>query len=309
MNSVSKNFVLFFLVSVVFWFLTKLSKEYESTISYPVSYQNLPKDKLLQESPQSEIDIHVKTTGFKILSGRLFPRTVKIDGSNLIARSKTNYYLLLSQQRLGIQKQMNTGVDIDHFIKDSVRLNLGVLSQKKVPVKLVSDISYEAGYNLDGEMNMSPDSVVISGPESVLDTVLFVETVSFIQRDLNASIESELSLKKFNAGQNINFDTEKVAINAKVEKFTEGTIKLPFTVVNLPEDLRINTFPKEIELTYKVALSKFGQVNASSFTVECDYQLSSDNNLSYLVPKLIRQSDLVKNVKIDPNKIDFVIEK
>ena len=285
--------MLFFLVSVVFWFLTKLSKEYESTITYPVSYQNLPKDKLLQEEPQNAIDIHIKATGFKILSGKLFPRTLKIDGSNLIARSRNKYYLLLPQQRLSIQKQMNTGVDIDHFIKDSVSLNLGALSRKKVPVKFVSDITYQAGYDLDGTMNINPDSIVVSGPESILDTILFVETESFVQKDLHESIKSELSLKKFGTGQNINFDIEKVAINAKVEKFTEGTIKLPFTVVNLPDDLRINAFPKEIELTYKVALSKFSQVNTSSFTIEFDYELSSDNNLSYLVPKLTRQSDLV----------------
>ena len=49
------TFILFSFLSVVFWFMTKLSKEYDSSIKYPVSYINLPSNKLLQEKPL-EID-------------------------------------------------------------------------------------------------------------------------------------------------------------------------------------------------------------------------------------------------------------
>ena len=309
MNSTSKNFVLFFVVSIVFWFLTKLSKEYESTVTYPISYENLPQDKLIQETPQSEIDVHIKATGFKILSGKLFPRTLKINASNLTPKSKNNYYLLLSQQRLSVQKQMNTGVNIDHFISDSISLDLGFLGRKKVPVKLVSNLSYQAGYNINGGVVIEPDSIEISGPESILDTITRIETINYTDNDVHESIREELALKKFKVDQNVNFEVEKVMVDISVEKFTEGTLKVPFTILNLPVDATINTFPKEVELTYKVALSKFNQIRAATFLVECNYQLSAENNLSYLVPKLVKQSDLVKNVKITPNKIDFVIEK
>ena len=309
MNSISKNFALFFLVSIVLWFLTKLSKEYESTVTYPVKYQNLPKDKLVQKVPASEVDIHIKATGFKILSGKLFPRTLEVNAANLFSKSKNDYYLLLPQQRLAIQKQMNTGVSIDHFIQDSVTMTLGVLSRKKVPVKLVSDLSYEAGYHINGDIAVTPDSVTVSGPESILDTLQFVSTTKFSQSEINEPVRKELLLEMFTSDQNVNLSVEKVTVDFSVEKFTEGTMKVPFTVLNLPEDVTINTFPKEVELTYKVALSQFNQIQSTSFQIECDYQLSVENNLSYLIPKLTQQSDLVKNVKIAPNRIDFVIEK
>ena len=69
-----KKLYSFLVVSVYFWFLTKLSKDYNSTIQYPMVFENLPKDKLLQKKPQESIDIHVKASGFKILSGKLFPK-------------------------------------------------------------------------------------------------------------------------------------------------------------------------------------------------------------------------------------------
>ena len=309
MNSISKNFALFFLASIVLWFLTKLSKEYDSTVTYPVSYQNLPKDKLIQKAPPSKVDIHIKATGFKILSGKLFPRTLQVNAANLFSKSKNDYYLLLPQQRLIIQKQMNNGVSIDHFIQDSVSMSLGVLSRKKVPVKLISNLSYQAGYHINGNVVVTPDSVVVSGPESILDTLQFVTTLEYTESEISESVHKELSLKTFTSDQNVNFNAEKVTVDFSVEKFTEGTMKVPFTIVNLPDDLTINTFPKEVELTYKVALSQFNQIQLTSFLIECDYQLSVENNLSYLIPKLTKKSNLVKNVKIAPNRIDFVIEK
>ena len=112
------SFILFFLLSVVFWFMTKLSKEYEGTIKYPVVYNNLPDNKLLQENPLDFIEVYVKASGFKLISTKVSPNKLEIDASNIYFKSLTEYYLLVSQQKLAIQKQMTAGVEIDHFIKD-----------------------------------------------------------------------------------------------------------------------------------------------------------------------------------------------
>ena len=61
-NKMYSSFILFFLLSVVFWFMTKLSKEYEGTIKYPVVYNNLPDNKLLQENPLDFIEVYVKAS-------------------------------------------------------------------------------------------------------------------------------------------------------------------------------------------------------------------------------------------------------
>lgn len=289
--------------------MTKLSREYESTIEYPVEYINLPKDRLLQKEPLKKVSIHLKTTGFKIFSGTLFPRTIKIDASTLFLKSNTNYFLLLSQQKLAIQRQMNAEVTIDHFINDSIYFNLGYLKQKKVPIKLKTKLSYEKGFDISGNLKINPDSVTVLGPESVIDSIQFVETTDFTRENINESIQEDLPLRKYPKESNITLEVETIKISASVEKFTEGTLKVPFSIINLPENVSINTYPKEIDVTYKVALSNFNKVNLSSFVIECDYKMSSGNGLRYLLPKLVKQSNFVKNVTIFPDKIDFIIEK
>jgi hypothetical protein len=289
--------------------MTKLSKEYDTTIKYPISYQNLPNDKLLQEDPLSEIDVHIKATGFKLISAEIFPKNLLIDASNIYSKSINDYYLLLSQQRLSLQKQMRTGVQIDHFINDSIKFNLGLLKVKKVPVKVATDITYSSGYELNGVLQVSPDSITINGPEFILDTIHFVSTTLLQKKGINNSIDQELMIKNFDASSNVKFNQKKVVVKALVEKYTEGTFEVPFEIVNLPEGMTINTFPKLVKITFRVALSNFNKVDASSFVIECNYKMSNESSLSYLIPRLVEKSSLVKNTKISPLKIDYIINK
>ncbi len=303
------KFLLFIILSVVFWFMTKLSKEYDSTLEYPVSYINLPEDKLLQEAPVEVIEIHVKTTGFKLISATFFPTELKIDVSNLNWKSSTDYYLLLSQQRLAIQKQMKTGVEIDFFINDSIYFNLGKLKNKKVPVKPLLDLSYATGFELNGNITTVPDSILISGPESILDTIDFVSTKLLQIKKLNNSIDQTIEIERFSSDSNVKLQQKNIKIIANVEKYTEGTLEIPFEVLNLPENNIINTFPKVVKVTYKVALSNFNKIDFTSFLIHCDYQVSQKNNLSYLIPILVEKSPMVKYVRMSPMKIDYIINK
>lgn len=308
-NKMYHKFLLFIILSVFFWFMTKLSKEYDSTIEYPVSYINLPEDKLLQEAPVEVIEIHVKTTGFKLISATFFPTELKIDVSNLNWKSSTDYYLLLSQQRLAIQKQMKTGVEIDFFINDSIYFNLGKLKNKKVPVKPLLDLSYATGFELNGNIITVPDSILISGPESILDTIDFVSTKLLQIKKLNNSIDQTIEIERFSSDSNVKLQQKNIKIIANVEKYTEGTLEIPFEVLNLPENNIINTFPKVVKVTYKVALSNFNKIDLTSFLIHCDYQVSKKNNLSYLIPILVEKSPMVKYVRMSPMKIDYIINK
>ena len=308
-NKMDHKFVLFFIFSIVFWFMTKLSKEYDTTIEYPVSYINLVKDKLLQEAPTEMIKIHVKTTGFKLISATFFPSELKVDVSNLYRKSSTDYYLLLTQQKLAIQKQMKTGVEIDFFINDSIFLNLGKLRNKKVPVKPLLDFTYLTGFELNGDVTIIPDSIIISGPESILDTIDFVSTKLLQKNKLNQSINQTIDIDRYSSDVNLKFQQNNVKIIANVEKYTEGILEVPFEVFNLPKNNIINTFPKVVKVTYKVALSNFNKIDPNSFSIQCDYQVSQKNNLSYLIPNLVEKSPMVKYVRMSPMKIDYIINK
>lgn len=308
-SSLPKNFLLFVLLAFVFWMLAKFSKEYEATVLFKVSYTNLPKNKILEKEPIKEIPIHIKGTGFKLISAKLFNKEIQLNAGNLISLKGTKYYMLLNQQELDIEKQLKSGLSIDYFVKDSIFFNLGYLATKKVPVFIDEEIDFMPGYDFVDEITSKPDSVQISGPDSVLDTIKAIKTVKMMLGEVNSAIHQTVKLLAPNAATKIVDNIDEVEVHAEVDKFTEGVLEIPFEINNLPDDIKINTYPNTIKVSFKVGLSNFNKINANSFTVHCDYAFSQQNNLTYLIPKLNAKSDLVKNVKMIPNKIDFLIQK
>ena len=140
-------------------------------------------------------------------------------------------------------------------------------------------------------------------------SVSYISTSLLQKKELNVSINEFVAIKEFNPDSNVRAEKDKVLITASVERFTEGSVDVPIKVLNIPEGKQINTFPKFVKVTYRIALSNFNKIDSSTFLIECDYGISENNNLPYLLPKLVGSSSMIKNARISPQKIDFLINK
>lgn len=308
-KKIPKTFFSFLIVSALIWLLITFSKEYTTVINYPVSYTNIAQDKLLQETPIKEINIIVKATGFKIIRAKIRNKTIQLDAAQLSRKRKSKFYFLPKIQKTKIQKQLLTGVELQEIGLDTIYLNLGLLTSKKVALKPNVEINYHIGYDLLDALKIVPDSIVISGPESIVDTLKYIRLNKLILSDVKADFNEEVQIVKPKKQQNLKFNITKTKISGKVDKFTEGKLHIPFDIINLPENTNLTTLNQNVEVIFVVALSNFAKVSEASFKVECDYSVSEKNNLGYLIPKVIVKPSFIKNLKIVPSKIDFLIQK
>lgn len=305
----SKKFIGFLLVSALIWFLITLSKEYVTTITFPIVYKNLPQNKLLQTAPIKEIVLQIKATGFKIIRSKFIKKPISLNTSNLSKKSSRKYYFLASNQKMNIQKQLLSQVLLQEILLDTVYLELGSLISKKIPLVSNLDITYHIGYDIIEPIRVAPDSVVISGPETQIEKIKFLNLKTLKLSGVKSNFTEKVAIIKPVNSKSIKLNLNAVAISGKVEKFTEGSFNVPFRVVNLPENIELNTLSKTVEVIFIVGLSSFYKVDKNSFVVECDFKVSQKNNLSYLIPKVVEKPDLIKSFRIIPNKIDFLIQK
>jgi hypothetical protein len=66
-NGDSVVFILFLLLSFIFWYLNSLSEITATDIRYPVRYVNLPKDRTLVRDLPQKLDLFLKGPGYSIL--------------------------------------------------------------------------------------------------------------------------------------------------------------------------------------------------------------------------------------------------
>lgn len=295
------------MASFLIWFLITFSKEYTTVITYAVNYKNIPQNKLLQETPINNIDITVKASGFKILRSKFKNKKIQLEASKLKRKGPSKFYFLTKSQVTKIQKQLLFGVELKEILQDTIYLNLGILTSKRVAIKPNLEINYHVGYDLLNEIKISPDSIVISGPEAQVKKIDYLELSELKLNDVKSNFLEEVSVLKLN--NNFKYSAQKITISGNVDKFTEGKLQIPFTTKNLPKNINLTTLSEKVEVIFVVALSNFSKISEASFKVECDYLISEKNNLGYLIPKVILEPVFIKSVKIIPKKIDFLIQK
>jgi len=298
-------FLLFLLSAFIILIFNKLSKDYTNTIVFTIKKEHVPLEHVILNDSTNVLAITLKTHGFKWLNYYMSKPEVKIDFSKDVYRKDSVYVWHKSIKYLA-NTQFEDQVELLNIAPDTLYFKYGVNLKKKVPVKLKSNIDFALGYDISGDYKLKPDSVTVIGPDVLVSKLEFIETKEITLADVKTNIIKNLGLNTVNKS-NLIFSTELVTLNAKVEKFTEGKLKVPVEVINIPEGLKIKYFPKEISVSYYVSLSHFNSVTVKDFKVVCDY-----NNVvktSTLIPELVSIPEQVKNAKINQQLIEFIITK
>ncbi|MBT8385689.1 MAG: hypothetical protein KJO83_08245 [Bacteroidia bacterium] len=305
----SKMLLLFLGLSFLFWILIKMSKEYTDVVQFKVDYINLPKGKMLQGEVDGNIDIIITTYGFNFVKYRLGKKNVKVDLKNIRRKKGSLYYQLSKDLLPQIKKQVTSDVEVISIQPDSLFFNLGLSKTKEVLIVPDMNIQYRSGYNLKGSLEVDPKYLTISGPENLIDSIEKIATENMVLTDVYESIETTLPIIKLDKKMRVTFSTDKVKIKGIVEKFTEATLKLPVEIQNLPKGYTISIIPEEVEVLFNIGLSDYNKINQNDFKVVCDYNRTAKDGLNYLIPEVLSKPEMVTEIKIVPNQIEFLLKK
>lgn len=310
-KTTKKQHVLFFflVISALFWLMTNLSKTYTSSVEYSLAYKNLPPAKLFQSNPSQSIEFTVTGTGFQLLRENLFSRKITLDLKNVTAKDKYTHYILVGKNRKSIQKQLGKNVQFVASVQDSLFFELGLNKVKKIPVIPSTDIQFKLGYNYEGKLMVTPDSVVISGPEVQVDQIKEIRTELLSKKEVFEVIDQEVPLIMPKALDKITYANNSVRLKASVDKFTEDSFNVPFEIAGLPLGTIITTYPKKIQVVFQVGVRNYKKVSADDFKIVCNYATAQKKGVNYLIPELVEKPALVSSVKLIPNHIEYLIQK
>lgn len=300
-------FLLFLLLATLFWSLIKLSKEYISEVEFELAYSDIPKNKLIQNEPDKKVKLTLKTVGFKLLNYEFKKRVLDYSLTEIERKGGSMYFSETRSNTNYLQAQLSAETVVLNVEPDTLFFDLGVKRSKKVPVVSQMTYQFKTGFNFVGDVTLNPGEISISGPEKVIDTINEIYTFKDELNEISESFEYSVSLEHPN--EVIVLSEEAVIVKGEVDKITDGSYTLPFKVINLPRNVIISTYPKEVKVVYQVALKDYNKIPENSFRIQCDYKQTEDNNLDYLIPILVEKPEIITNVKIIPNKIEFLIKK
>lgn len=301
-------FFLFLTLAFAILIFSKLSKEYTNTLIFGVNKINVPPENIILNDSNSSLKITLKTHGFKWLKYYLARPEITIDFATDVDNKNETYIWSKSKAYLYESSQFGEKVKLLNITPDTLLFKYDINLVKKVPVILNSNIKFNQGFDIDDIYKMTPDSVDVIGPHSLVSKINSVETEDIILDNVKSDILEKIKLKLPQEKDDLLFSHQLVSLSATVKKFTEGTFKVPITLVNVPENVSLKYFPKVVNVTYYTSLDDFNTINSKDFIVKCDYS-KVVNNQSFLIPELVAFPKQVKHAKVSQKRIEFIILK
>ena len=159
-------------------------------------------------------------------------------------------------------------------------------------------------HQISGEIKTSPDSVMVSGPQSALDTLELVLTDSERFNAVDQTVVAEVSLPKI---KEVFFSSQVVEVNIPVEEYTEAQLLVPVTVKDKPLGVDLKLFPEKVKITFQVGLSRFQAIKPEDFRLSVAFP-DINQGKQHLKVGIESHPDYLYDLKISPEEIEYLIQ-
>ena len=288
-------------IALVFWLLVKLSQSYRSQkeVNIEAIYDE---DMALLKMPPQNIMAELQGTGWDLMFDHFNRREV-----NLLydLRNLSQLSLSSSQLRAAIKNNLHAKnlrvVDVNH---DNINLLLEQKAMKRIPVRIMDSLSFEAGYHLKSPLQSQPDSITITGPFSIIEPIIEWESEAFNLINMQASVSKPLKLQE--PPPIITLSQQDIVVAIEVEPLTEKVLYVPILVRNAPDSLKI--FPDKVTVTCKIGLSKYDELKYTDFSAEVDLSNISLNAPNNTIPIVLRSyPEYIEALYHSPKSAKFFI--
>lgn len=286
-------------ISLLIWVFVKLSKEYQTTKVVQIEYKLPPMMEFVAPPPAS-ILATVEGSGLDLFKKALVQRNpvILIDLAKLPDPA-------VQRSDLMNKIQQETSLKVRNINRNYLSFEMDSTATKKVPVELNATLDFKRDFFQNRPLKITPDSILIAGPQKELELVESISTVHWTFSGINGPIQKELLLNQ-DALNHITLHPDRVQFELSADQYTEKPISVPIQMVNATVNHQIS--PAVAELVCVVSLSDYERLAADSFLLEADLENKTRAGHQKSVPVLIQQQPAwVKAIRLSPKSVEFLI--
>lgn len=304
----AKVFFVFLACSAAIWFINALSQTYVGTAAFDLEYVNFPDGYLFKGASKDEMEVKLRAGGFQFLSFNFRNKGVRIDVSKAEI-TENKFFMPESAYRSQIEKQLSGSMALLEIEDDTLFVDILPVITKKVPVKPRVQMNLGQNYILDGKIEVTPDSIFVTGPEEEVDSMVQLRTKKIILPNLTADFTEELNISISSKLKNTSYSENKVVLSGKIVRFSEKIFQVSIMVINLPDALEIKTFPEKVSIVCKAKVERLKLLKASDFQVVADYASKKNEASEELSLQLVRKPEGLHSVLLKEKNVEYIVKK
>ncbi|MEE9430019.1 MAG: CdaR family protein [Melioribacteraceae bacterium] len=289
-------------ISILLWVFVSFSGEFSITLNLPIAITELPEETAISSISADEVTINLKGTGWQ-LAQHTFGRDQK--------------FYLQGPQKIGVQKLsplsalnandwLSSTLQLTKIIPEEISVEVEKNIIKKVKVISNLNLSYKPNYDLVSKIIVSPDSVLISGPKSLVDKILFVKTVNDNYSNLEKKMSSLLKLQK---QEFIILEHDECNVEFDVQKIVDKTFdKIKVVTRNVPPRYDVVLSPSTVKIVIRGGINLLSKLKSNDIKAYVNFSQAINDTSGAVEPK-IELPDFTNIIDQNPRSIDYIIKK
>jgi len=255
------------LFGVFAWVSVTMREDYETTITAPFVLQDIPPGMAVATSLPRTLQLRLRGEGWR-LAGVLLARAPAV---SLSPAALPPHHRVLTFNDFADHIVLPPGVRLLGVTPDSIEVALGTSVRKRVPVVLDCIAGFREGYGQVGPTFVAPDSVTLTGAESVLRTIDAWKTERRIFDNVRGPLDAEVPLASPDPYA-ITLSVPSVRIAITVEPFAEKVIAgVPVAVTGAPANREVILIPPRIEIVVRAGIRQLSGLAAADFRAATSY--------------------------------------
>lgn len=309
-NQQTLLFFLFFMISLLLWFLQTLQDTYEDTIEIPIVVNEIPSDIAVSEDLPEYISVKVRDNGFELFNYSISNAIAPIELSFTPDESREGYHEWTTDvleneliSRLSINGKRST---IITFSPQYIGFSYSPKAKREVPIDFKGQILPSAGAIIT-DFTLEPDKVIVYGNKNDIDTLEIIRTDTLTFGDLDKSTVFKMPLI---APHGLSLTPSEVAVSVKVERLVQRRFSIPVSYEYANAQFVLRLFPATVDVVCVVPESKADELQAADIKVILeDGDALRETAKGKLKLRIAKYPDYVQVIQAEPDQVEYILEE
>lgn len=225
---------------------------------------------------------------------------------NVSVRQDSGLIFLNLVDALSENNWLSSGLQVFNIYPDTLSVKVERTIQKILPVTPSIRLDYADNYGLAAPVKITPDSVVVSGPPSLLNRLKSIPTVEKEYTALQDRIVERLELKRI---EGLSYMNNSAYIRIDVQKIADKTFEnLPVEIHGVPDNQELLLLPSTVSIVIRGGVIQLGRLKPEDFHPYVDFNTIINDTLGITEP-VIDLPPYTRLIRIEPPTLKYIIKK
>ena len=298
------TFLLFVLLAAIIWYGHAMQSVRNTRVPVLIQYTGKPNKIGLGDSGLPDtVMIEVRDAGYRLNMYHTDPLRLTIDLRQYIHGEKGTIHVPSDALRRSISDILQGTSRLIDTYPEEITCPYFTEQEKCVAVVFAGEVIPAAEHQLVGTPAMSRKTMKIYGQDKVLGAIdtLYTEPVTLDELTDTTDVRIAMAVP-----QGVRAEEDSISMRIVAERFTEKKFLIPLQVTGLPEGYRLRLFPSEVEVSVRVGMPHFNEVQPTDIQAICVYTPERADKLDV---ELRYTNPYITSAWVYPGVVEYLLEQ